>query len=943
MNGNLTARCDTYSDTAFYETGEIEQLNIFEKLFPRSWYGSFKRSSNQKLDACVGNQTFQYNDRLQTTAVDPSGIDVPNLIYEFKANFIANLRKSSIRYDEEWSVYQAIEDNESILKYYNVTDFVLELTTLESQFFQLNDEIDFLPLYENLANRMITYGNKTLGKLTEDERRVIKMTYTATLTKINALKNGKSAVLIVDIDGYLEQIEKKIVKLSEIGKHSVVNEQQEEYYKELEAKIKEANHLIDDEITPDIEQKRSDMEKEFRKLVEETNEKRNETIKKLGEQDEAVRKLQINALIRTFLGGVDAAATAISFAGPEGALASSIIKTGTSIGNSLVVDPDDKIFEKVDIPSGVSKSIGNLEKLLKEREDKKIKALEDVIKTLEKEIKEDEETDESTNEIEHRVEGKSIEDFKKRLKAASEANEHGQSSSQPTAESVEQIKDEMKKYVEDKKKLVEADKEKSNKQKEKWEKRLKYASNSLEVIEASVQIYNIYRKEFGKVDKAKDAVDQTIGSLVKIRQFEEKIYRDLIPAVREMHATLEKSRTTLGTKSHVGLDVQKWKIRNTINDVKDDLLDAVEGFKSEKAMRSLSEKLTSAMDVLIDIYQRIQDYQEHTRLVTFLGRIQTADFNNIRDDKLRLFFDHLRLNIQSNIIIGQHSLAIDAFKQAVFPFALTYLDDFQLPKSLAAREVNLNETILEIVPKIETLREKIQELNATVINKNDFNIISTEFSRDVPSSPPFYVWQNEFISDEIEQLFSGSEVSLLADVTKGLTKNAVKFNRINVDFIGVNATIQADIDEILKPAIITLIHLGNSMYRCDNQFYKIQSSALNITFSRQTNANGIPIQRNQAFDKLLGGNNMLSPYTLWRLQLSNVNFDQLQELAPFVSIELNGRGQYVSDASHVCRTDLNKYYVIDESISELQNINKAAVPEIAFSPTQYMNLSLLFF
>lgn len=205
------------------------------------------------------------------------------------------------------------------------------------------------------------------------------------------------------------------------------------------------------------------------------------------------------------------------------------------------------------------------------------------------------------------------------------------------------------------------------------------------------------------------------------------------------------------------------------------------------------------------------------------------------------------------------------------------------------------------------MSENMQLLNATVINTNDISIHLGEFNNEPGSGGPFYVWSNHEVRIQIEQLFSGKKIYLYADVSQSDKRNAVKFSMINIKFSSSNQTTNVKLNKILESFHVSMTHMGESNYRCNNDFYTIPSRPLTIEFSLG-GRNNKPTDCNAAYAKLVSGFGLLSPYTLWALQLKHGDFDQLKPFADLVDIELHGFGQYVEEDALICDSNLQQYY-----------------------------------
>lgn len=337
------------------------------------------------------------------------------------------------------------------------------------------------------------------------------------------------------------------------------------------------------------------------------------------------------------------------------------------------------------------------------------------------------------------------------------------------------------------------------------------------------------------------------------------------------------------------------------------------GFSTEVAVASDLKRIDESMNLIINIYDRIQNYQEQTRFAIYMSALQSANYHNLNvtDTNLQDTYNELRFNLHANILLAQYDRAVEAFKQAVFPFADDYLKIYQLPKSLQpTKDDNMDTIIAPITENIKSLSDRIRTFN------QNYMLISNGFfdRSDKGSNGPFYVWKNAEIRKQIDQLFAGKKVYLLADIARSTIKlNAVKLKSIRLEFRSTqpdekNQTANDKrLSEILQSFHVSLTHMGESHYRCDKHFYAIHSRPLTIEYSVATRQ-GIPTTRNAAYDKLNANNPILSPYTLWALQLEKGPFDRLKEFASTVDVEFHGLGQYIKEPADICNTDLEKYY-----------------------------------
>jgi hypothetical protein len=218
---------------------------------------------------------------------------------------------------------------------------------------------------------------------------------------------------------------------------------------------------------------------------------------------------------------------------------------------------------------------------------------------------------------------------------------------------------------------------------------------------------------------------------------------------------------------------------------------------------------------------------------------------------------------------------------------------------------------------------KLTEYKTSIIKGFHSDIHKAEFSSYYKSGQPFYVWDNKRYKSTIQDLLTGKEVIVKADILNGVKKNAVKFNRIEINFKSVDRRIQEELNKLLVHFHVKMTHHGNSHYKCGNNFYVISGDNQTIEYSIEKRQDGQPIDHNSVYTKLQNGDLLLSPYAMWSVRLvkvSNVNFPQLRWFGNFVDLELVGQGQYVSQGAEICNQGLKEYYELDESFSELDRV-----------------------
>lgn len=778
--------------------------------------------------------------------------------------------------------YDAIESNDDINDAYTVADFVVEANALEKQHFELDEHIDFLPFYDNLLKRIesfVSAKNKT------SDREVLALLYTAILSKTSSMRSSHQSDLIIDIERYLESIIRNIKELDETSRIRAIGEHRDKYNLDLIAKIDEANEFIANDVQPEIDALFAVLDTEMREVVEETIVLQTKTIADIESKKENEKTIRSNAMIRIVTGGLKVLAEAISFFGKGGDFVAAVISASATAVDALVVDPETKILE---VPLAVGKISNDLKEQLALNVRNTVDALENQLIKL----------NDSFARAGLREYGGKIDALMVSIASIKTMNPIPRNDA-------DTIFNDFSAFVNaEKKKLVAVNRTTQ------VAEQLERTANVLVVVETSISLYQQYSGDIDseRLDTIGKAINDDREQLIALKLLESQIQAELMPLINALQTSLGAAGISAAEKSSVALDVQQWRVHKTIRSVQRKLIESIGGFKNDYGVGNCLVRIDEAFNMLTNIYDGIQTYQEQSKLVAYMGYLQLANIHNMEfdDDQMRANVRELQFNLQANIVLSQFNRAIDAFKQAVFPFAAGYLSIYQLPATLGGGK-NLTAVVTAAADKVKSLHERIEELNSTVINRNDELIHIARFDRDNNGSRPFYIWPNGEVKDKISRLFDGEKIYLLADVKRGGSLNAVKFSAVDLQFFASNRSANDQLHGILQNFRVALTHMGGSNYRCNQHFYTISSRPQTMEYSYGEKYQE-PIDRNLVYDKLRSGNRLLSPYALWAVQLKNGPFQNLRSFVDSVDIELHGRGQYVVENATICNTNLQKYY-----------------------------------
>lgn len=203
--------------------------------------------------------------------------------------------------------------------------------------------------------------------------------------------------------------------------------------------------------------------------------------------------------------------------------------------------------------------------------------------------------------------------------------------------------------------------------------------------------------------------------------------------------------------------------------------------------------------------------------------------------------------------------------------------------------------------------------------------MSTEYDDDLhndaifngtDNDPAFYCWPYEQFKSEINQLLLGSSITIKADIINGVDFDAVKFNEIRIQFKLHNKSLQNDFDNDFGNSVVHMTRFGTNYYRCHNRIYAISLDRdINMEFRY---ANMQWVNPNETFRKIKKNNPFLSPYGLWKIQISG-NIDALSKYHnETIDMELIGHGSYLKHGAYTantCNNQLDDYYSFYKIIS----------------------------
>lgn len=375
--------------------------------------------------------------------------------------------------------------------------------------------------------------------------------------------------------------------------------------------------------------------------------------------------------------------------------------------------------------------------------------------------------------------------------------------------------------------------------------------------------------------------------------------------------------------------MSKWKVKEGLTNLKFSLKKYTQGFTLQENFVHLIDKLEDGLILMIDVYDQIEKYKDVKQLFDFMTNLSSQEII-IKDPTMLKLSSALNLVTESHIFLAEYEKALHAFKQWVFPFAHTYRD-LLMPVTHINTILTSNSSSLQIelyTKQIQNIQLRLKHYRATSVGSHDTHLLRSSFYSGLRSSGPFFVWRNDKWRNSIGNILAGVKTQIMADITDPGTssldgKAAVKFNLIELNFkvkeSGDMKKEQEELDEKLKDFSVTLTHGGISRYKFQDEVFVMIGDNQTLRYNFERGPHGGRTGTNVVYEKFKSGDFLLSPYTLWTIQLNKINgggnysFSDLKKYSNLVDLELVGNGTYV-DEEAFDGVDLNieEYYEIDQ-------------------------------
>ena len=318
---------------------------------------------------------------------------------------------------------------------------------------------------------------------------------------------------------------------------------------------------------------------------------------------------------------------------------------------------------------------------------------------------------------------------------------------------------------------------------------------------------------------------------------------------------------SLNYDSVASLEFKELKINAFLQNFKDIINISLDSLDSKNQLLNIINQIEYTISKMINIHKNIESLNQQKEFANYISKLpQIGDidsdwkYNNIDIKKLEK-------TIYANIIIEKYEEVMKAFEYWSFPFFCEYTQDIDIIKN---RTYDHNDLDLEkYVSTLEKIKNKVEDSNS-ILNSNIDNYIQYFKNYSV------YQWSSKTNGDEISSLLKGNKTKLLANIDHA-NYDAIKFNDVDI-LIEIKSSSIANIhlDKLLREKFyIELTHSGLSFYKFKGKKYMLD---LNYKTDekillRYPYGNTDIKTKNQASGKLKLNKPLLSPYTLWQIQI----------------------------------------------------------------------------
>lgn len=816
-----------------------------------------------------------------------------------RENLGKNIHESGLR-----KFVQELDGDEIVLSLQDTMGLVQELNDLEHQYFQLRNQISFVPFIQSLLSRISDHMRNVES---DNDQNIMTFLHTAAQSKLSSIKKNVNHVSVIGLFDYIEILGKRIEELRDSDNHLNIIQYHAEYKKSMDFKIDFVHEFINNELIPEIESVFNEYELEIFTLINALTNLENETNSE--KTDEIKQKLANSLQLNRMLEPIKMTCSALGFFTKLARIMADTVSDTEIIAKIFVHDPHYHEDERL---LSIAPNVDSHLDELKNKFRIKYKFFSEELNDIGDELNEYSGDEEILGEIKEKI---------------SETNETIYDSLMDTSvldpTTLGLMRQELKDFI--------VNKQSNLNDEEDTMFDITRILNLIDLSDISSDMYELIRDDQEQVRQISESLETIQSQLKHWKEIERKVYNSLISELIDVDNIVAILKQSLVEKLEIDLDIGKWNIQSGLKEVKALFRKMMMNYPAiDNNVQRCVDRLTEGLAVMIDVYDRIESFSVNSKSDAVMGKVITNITLDIDSEDVNSTITILKQMIQTNLILEQYEMAMQIIVQHQFPFGDILMKTFALPTDLLYNNTDnivdkTNEQIADLKEQIKSSQISIGKYDREIFGNVEFSSSSTS------TASPFYVWKHNEIKTDLVKLLQGEEIIFKADITKGVNQNAVKFKDIGINFkLQINDSIQNELDTELENFGVSMTLLGHSFYRCGTRFYFIPiDNNIVFDYSMKKGSNGKPLKSNEIYRQISTSTYFLSPYATWRIKLTTekTDFDTLNRFQhEIMDLELIGSGQYFKDGktfSHeICNDHLDNFYSYDDSIANLNSIDE---------------------
>lgn len=433
--------------------------------------------------------------------------------------------------------------------------------------------------------------------------------------------------------------------------------------------------------------------------------------------------------------------------------------------------------------------------------------------------------------------------------------------------------------------------------------RLIQMQNLSKCLEFGIDAYRLCRNDSIKLAMFNGHSDKFQDQLKQWKAFEQRIYGVLMPWLKMLENSIGNRYAHVSTEHFLLLT----QLNNVFEHMQrqpilDDELKLIVGDTKQ------------LIELTLGVYNqmRVQSGREKIlRIIEHTHRPLVNAASELTGNSVQ----RLNETITSNLLLEICMTVRAVLEMRAFPYDQSYLKlcDFSINQPKAFNSAHIQQKFLH---NFDHLIKTIDRDNANVKNGKAIT---------------FSTWTYEDVKSEMMELLAGKKVIFNADIGTAPKPanqfNAIKFQRIWLNFTLSDAALQLEFDKALDGFVVKMKIIGNNcFYRCDQRIYRvpIDTDYLHSYPIKYSNMDLNGARRST--------DSILSPYTIWQVQLVQKTTESQTKLQAFlndvIDLQLIGDGNYFENdesGRNLCQSNELDYENI-ESVENDQDEGESRTP-----------------